>query len=78
MGIRPSQLNEEAWNYSLKDFKTFCSLKAQSTLAQAMQQYQNLSLIAEAIFGEGKKSVSEGDKPKTAAELEAVLMAGLG
>ena len=49
--------NEVYWEYSFSDLRELVDLTAQHELAKANQEYENLVLIAKAVFGNSGSDV---------------------
>lgn len=73
----PSSVNKIYWKYTRSDIKVKLRLYLGQKQAEAVQQYENLALIANQLFGDGKKH-SENVVPKTEAEMVAAFGAVFG
>jgi hypothetical protein len=66
--MSPNRLEEEVyWSHSFSDLKSLISVKSQYETAKLNQQYENLVLVAKAVFG------GEGGNAEVIDSVEAAM-----
>lgn len=61
LGIKPSDIDEAQWQYSLRDFRKIISLKMQYELAKTSSVTESLFILAAKLFPKDGKASGGGD-----------------